>query len=181
MTSRADSVIALWCPCWPGTSRKVGQMTSGRSVLTISTNRASVRSGPHRARVSVPLFENPKSTIGSSGLSDSQYILMPRISQALSISAVLSAPRSPESSLPMSFCPPSPRFAHAKDRLNPSRMPSAASIADVSSSGWAPVFMKRTTDVSGLRAHQSSMTRGRARSSSIRIWSVVGITFALVP
>ena len=36
--------------------------------------------------------------------------------------------------------------------------------------------LKRTTEVRGLSAHQSSMIRGRARSAVIRLWSAVAIT-----
>ena len=42
--------------------------------------------------------------------------------------------------------------------VDPSRNVSAASIPEISSSGCAPVCMKRTTDFNGRSAHQSSMS-----------------------
>ena len=86
---------------------------SGRSARMISAKRCKVRAWPHFPSVSGPDLEKPKSTIASSGLSESQCIVRPKTSQARAISAVRSVPRAVPASRPMSFCPPSPRVEQA--------------------------------------------------------------------
>ncbi len=108
-------------------------ITSGRNERITQTTSESTASCPQKRSVSSGVFENPKSIARVKNCS------APSIWRAASSSSVRTTPNSSPCSVPIRFCPPSPRVSerYAVRTFRP--WASQASIAVFSSSGCAPM------------------------------------------
>src|SRR6185312_15184302 len=161
-----------WCPCPSrGVPENTDTITCGRNARTTVTTSVSTESCGQCWKVSAALLEKPKS------YARVKYWCAPSMRRAASSSSVRITPSASPSSLPMRFCPPSPRVS---DRYATSMwcpLVSHAMRRVSSSSGCAPITSTRVSTGSPCTSSPSALAprawhrsaRGAARETARRV------------